>query len=388
MPPFFWISLLVFVGSVAAFIEVAIGIRRIRQLRDTMPEPGNDAPRVSIVFSALNEAATIEPALRSAMSIDYPKLEIIAINDRSTDGTGDILDKLSGLHPRIRVLHIDHLPPGWLGKNHALNEGAKLASGDYLLFTDADVIFDPSAVTRAIAYCEQNGLEHLTIFPEMPAKEHLLAMMLLSGYVSLFLRLKPWKIRTSPRHSVGLGAFNLVRSDVYRRLGGHKTIRLAVLDDKMLGAMIKENGYSQDALFGAGMVAVEWYSSAVAMFRGLQKNSFAIVDYKLSKLIVGTCVALPQIWPWIGIIVTQGNVWWINFGTLLATSAFYLHLLRRFGWSRWCLIYMPVASVISISMLWRGCILTLIRGGIDWRGTRYSLAELKQAHGKPLRLSE
>src|ERR1700694_526309 len=154
-------------------------MRKIKLLGDTLPVLGKNPPRVSIVFSALNEAGTIEPALRSALSLDYPNLEIVAINDRSTDATGDILDRLSSEHSSMRVLHMRDLPPGWLGKNHALHRGAELASGAYLLFTDADVVFERSAITRAIAYCEQNDLDHLTVFPEMPVKDHLLAMMLL-----------------------------------------------------------------------------------------------------------------------------------------------------------------------------------------------------------------
>ena len=376
----FWISLLVLLASAAGFVEIAFGIRKIGQLKDVEPESGSNPPRVSIVFSALNEADTIEHALRSTLALDYPGIEIIAINDRSTDGTGSILDKLGGQHPAIRVLHIKHLPPGWLGKNHALNEGGKRAGGDYLLFTDADVVFEPSALSRAVAYCERNRLDHLTVFPEMPVSEHLLAMLLLNGYVWMFLRMKPWKMRTSAKYFVGIGAFNLLRADAYRQVGGHSAIRMAVLDDKMLAQIVKQNGQSQDVLFGMGMVSVEWYRSAREMFRGLRKNSFAIVDYKLVKLATSTAFVLPQIWPWVGVFVTQGVVWWLNFTTLALTVVFYNHLVRRFGWSRWCLLYLPIASVISLSMLWSGCVLTLIRGGIDWRGTRYSLADLKRAH--------
>ena len=379
---FFWISLMVLLGSLAAFLEVSIGIKKIRQLGDTEPAPGKEPARVSIIFSALNEAGTIEPALRSVLAIDYPNLEIIAINDRSTDATGDILDSLAGRNERLRVLHVHDLPPGWLGKNHALCQGAQLASGDYLLFTDADVVFEASAISRAVTYCEQNGLDHLTVFPEIPVKEPLLAMMLLSGYFALFFWWKPWKVRTSPSHFVGIGAFNLIRRRAYRAAGGHETIRLAVLDDMMLGKLVKECGFSQDALFGAGMVSVEWYRSAREMFRGMRKNSFAIADYKLSKLILATAIALPQIWPWIGIFVTSGVVWWLNLATVIATLVFYLILLRPLAWNRLCLIYMPLVSVISLSMLWAGCVLTLIRGGIDWRGTHYSLVELKRAHEK------
>ena len=380
--PLFWISLLVLLGSIAAYIEVVVGMKKIRNLGDILPVAGNDAVKVSILFSALNEAETIEPALRSLLSLDYPNLEIIAINDRSTDATGTLLDHLAQSDARLRVLHVHDLPPGWLGKNHALHLGAQSANGEYLLFTDADVVFDPSAISRAIAHCEQHGIDHMTVFPEVPVKEHLLAMILLVGYFGLFFHWKPWKVRTSQSHYVGIGAFNLIRSHAYRESGGHQAIRMEVLDDMMLGRLVKQQGFSQDALFGSGVVSVEWYKSTRELFKGMQKNSFAIADYKLGKLFVISAVALPHLWPWIGIFITSGLVWWINFATVIATLAFYLHLLRPLAWSRLCLVYTPLASVISLGTLWIGCVLTLKRGGIDWRGTHYSLDELKRAHEK------
>ena len=380
--PLFWISLFVLIGSIAIYIEVAMGLKKISNLGDIQTLAGNDPAKVSILFSALNEAQTIEPALRSVLSLDYPNLEIIAINDRSTDVTGPLLDHLAQSDARLRVLHVHELPPGWLGKNHALHLGAQSASGEYLLFTDADVVFDPSAISRAIAHCQRHGLDHMTVFPEVPVKEPLLAMILLNGYFALFFHWKPWKVRASRSHYVGIGAFNLIRSQAYRESGGHHAIRMEVLDDMMLGRLVKQHGFSQDALFGSGMVSVEWYRSTRELFKGMQKNSFAIADYKLTKLLLMTAVALPLLWPWIGILITSGMVWWINFTTVIATLAFYLHLLRPLAWSRLCLLYAPLASVISLGTLWIGCVLTLKRGGINWRGTHYSLDELKRAHEK------
>ncbi|MSQ51488.1 MAG: glycosyltransferase [Betaproteobacteria bacterium] len=380
--PLFWISLLVLLGSLAAFIEVVVGIKKIKNLGDIQPSPEINPVKVSVLFSALDEAETIDPALRSLLSLDYPNLEIIAINDRSTDATGTLLDRLAQSDARLRVIHVHDLPPGWLGKNHALHLGAQLASGDFLLLTDADVVFEPSAIRRAIAHCEQHNLDHMTVFPELPVKEPLLAMILLCGYFGLFLRWKPWKVRTSPSHYVGIGAFNLIRSHAYREMGGHQAIRLEVLDDMMLGRLVKQKGFSQDALFGLGVVSVEWYKSTREMLKGMQKNSFAIVDYQLGRLLVVTALALPHLWPWIGLLITSDLVWWLNFATAIATLTFYFHLLRPLAWSRLCLFYAPFAGVISLGTLWTGCVLTLKRGGIDWRGTRYSLDELKRAHEK------
>jgi cellulose synthase/poly-beta-1,6-N-acetylglucosamine synthase-like glycosyltransferase len=386
--PFFWVSLFILLGSLAAFVEVLIGARKIKHLDSVLPHAGTPAPKVSVIFSALNEARTIEPALRSMLAIDYPGLEVIAINDRSSDGTGAILDSLAAGNGRIRTLHIADLPSGWLGKNHALHQGAQMANGDYLLFTDADVVFDASSIARAIAHCEQKGLDHLTVFPEVPVKEPLLAMILLNTYFAMFLWWKPWRIGTSRNYFAGIGAFNLIRRDAYRSIGGHEAIRMEVLDDMMLGKRVKQGGLTQEALFGAGMVSVVWYGSTLEMFKGMQKNSFAIVDYKPGKLIAATALALFPLWPWMGLIITAGAAWWLNLATVVATTIFYLTLLRPLTWSRLCLIYMPVTGIVTIAMLWTGCISTMMRGGINWRGTFYPLDLLRQEHEKLLSLPQ
>src|SRR5207248_653474 len=131
-------------------MQLAYGLGKIGWLSDQPLMPSGDAPRVSIVISALNEADTIEPALRSVLALDYPDLEVVVVDDRSTDATPEILDRLCCEHPALKVVHVRELPPGWLGKNHALQHGASLASGEYILFTDADVMFGPSAVSRAV----------------------------------------------------------------------------------------------------------------------------------------------------------------------------------------------------------------------------------------------
>src|SRR6478672_8890623 len=226
-----WLSAMVCVISCVVLFDVARGARKIKQLKDTLPVLVVQPPRVSVIVSALNEADTIEPALRSLLALQYPALEIIAINDRSTDATPAILNRLSVEFPHLRVLHIDTLPAGWLGKNHALSRGAAVAGGGYLLFTDADVVFDPSAITRAVAYCEQHRVDHLTLLFDLVVKTQLLRMLVLSFSVNFMARFKPWKVGTSTKYFLGAGGFNLVRAAAYRAVGGHASIPLAVLDD-------------------------------------------------------------------------------------------------------------------------------------------------------------
>jgi glycosyltransferase involved in cell wall biosynthesis len=348
-----------------------------------VPLPSGGAqPRVSLIVSALNEAATIAPALQSLLAIDYPDLEIIVINDRSTDATPAIIGQVAAGAPRMRVVHVKELPAGWLGKNHALYQGAAIASGDYLLFTDADAVFAPSAVSRAVAYCNAHAVDHLTLFFDLQARSSLLRLLVISFGAGFMARFKPWKVATSPRHFVGVGGFNLLRRSAYEGIGGHAAMPLAVLDDMELGRRIKTGGYTQHALSGVDMVAIEWYRSTPDLVRGLEKNAFSGFDYRLLTLVAVTLLMLAtRVWPWIALLLTRGPVWWLNLGAVGATLALYADLLHARKWSMRCLVFAPVVPLIEIATWWRACLLAMYRGGIAWRGTHYRLSELKRAHG-------
>lgn len=272
----YWVSAAVLLLLLRQLVALHFGLRRLRQLADVEAPADPELPALSVIVGALDEAATIEPALRSLLAVDYPRLEVIAIDDRSTDGTGAILDRLAREDRRLRVIHVRELPAGWLGKVHALHVGARAATGEWLLFTDADVHFAPGALRRAVGHCRQERLDHLSVLPELHVRQSLLAALLLLAQGLFYATLPPWKLATSPRVYVGLGAFNLVRSDAYRRAGGHEALRLEVLDDLMLGKRLKTfGGARQGLLLGQGAVSLEWYPDAHAFMRGLEKNSFA-----------------------------------------------------------------------------------------------------------------
>ncbi|TFW02986.1 glycosyltransferase [Oxalobacteraceae bacterium OM1] len=377
----FWLSLAVLVIVLATLIEVVAGASRIRDLADHAPSLPGAAPKISIVVSALNEAETIEPALRSLLALDYPDLEIIAIDDRSTDATPAILDRLAADNPHLRVLHIRELPPGWLGKNHALHLGAQHASGEYLIFTDADVVFEPSALRRAVHCCAQERLDHLAILIDVVARSPLLQMLMLTTMIGFMMRFKPWKVASSEKHFIGVGAFNMVRRDTYLRIGGHAAIPLEVIDDMELGRLVKRKGGRQQALTARGLVHVEWYTGAGQMIRGMEKNVFAAFEYQLWQPVMLTLIYLPmRIWPWVALFVTSGATFWLNVATLGATLIVLLGILNvnRWGWR--CLLYWPVVGFVELWLWWRNCLLVLVRGGIDWRGTRYPLETLRRAH--------
>lgn len=376
----FWLSLAVFAVLLFALTSFHLGIKKVRYLRDIPDQTPADPPKVSIIFSALNEAGAIEPALQSLLALDYPRLEIIAIDDRSTDDTGAIMDRLALGRSMLRVIHITDLPEGWLGKNHALHMGAQAATGDYLLFTDADVIFDPRALSRAVSYCEQEHLDHLVVFAEFTVKDHLLASLLLNFYGLMFTLHPLWKVRTSPNVYVGMGAFNMVLATSYRQAGGHEPLRLEIIDDIMLGKLMKQQGFRQDVLLGMKAVSVEWYRNAGELMRGLEKNSFAMVEYSVARLVLSTAAGmLVRYWPIVGLFVTSGSTWWLNLGSIVVALLFDLDVNRMAQWDKRSFWWWPFSAAIMCFIIWRGVALTIRRRGVNWRGTLYALEDLKRA---------
>lgn len=363
---------------IAISLEVTTGNRSIAFLKNVPPLAG-DLPRATIVIPARNEERNLEEALRSVLAQDYASVEIVVVDDRSTDRTGEILDRMAAADPRLKVVHVTELPPGWLGKNHALELGAQGAGGEYLLFTDADVVMEPTALRRAVARMEARELDHLTSSPEIERAGLLYEMFIGTFAVFFAMYTKPWKVGDpkSSRH-IGIGAFNLVRTSAYRAVGGHRPIALRPDDDLELGKLLKKNGYRQEFLFGHGMLRVEWYASIRELIQGLMKNAFPAVDYRLSVVILSTLAQLAwNVWPFLAVFLTTGATRLVNVAVCLLILLLCAANAPLAGVRRWYGIGFPVATLLFLYILWRSTLLILWTGGIEWRGTRYPLAELK-----------
>ncbi len=375
----FWIALATLILTILAAFDLFSGNRSVRALRDSSPDSLPGSPRVSIIVAARNEQRNIREALQSLLDLSYADYELIVVDDRSEDATGQILEEMAATHPGLKILRIDALPPGWLGKNHALWVGSRQASGALLLFTDADIVMEPTVVTRAVNYLQQHRLDHLAATPTMLMPTISLGMFGVAFIIIFSLFTRPWKAADpESRCHIGIGAFNLVRSRVYQQVGGHETIRLRPDDDIKLGKIIKQAGFRQDAAYAAEYLAVEWYASLGEVVRGLEKNAFSGADYNIALVATGVLLqVLCGIWPFLAIFVTHGPVQVIY----LLTSALILLVVAdsaRFHQARpWYAVGYPLSAALFVFILVRTMLLNLIQGGIYWRGTFYSLKELK-----------
>lgn len=361
-------------------LEVVRGARRVEFLRDIAPLICDEAPSVTLIAAARDEERNLRAALQSLLALDYPALQLILVNDRSSDRTGQILDELAAGDARLEVVHVQELPEGWLGKNHALWEGSRRARGELLLFTDADVLMAPDTLRRAVHYLQTQRLDHLAATPETRMAGGFLNLLAATFGFFLGLFTRPWKA-VDPRSAchIGIGAFNLVRAAAYRASGGHRRIALRPDDDLKLGKIIKQQGGRQRLVYGDGLIGVEWYASVREMVVGLEKNVFAGFDYQPWR-VLGAVLFLGAavICPYLALLFTRGAAWWLYAADVFLLSLIVADGLRRHGYRSWqALVFAPAAACLAYIFL-RAMILTLRRGGIAWRGTFYPLNELRK----------
>lgn len=370
----FWLSLVILLVWLAAAAEMIEGSRKLPRLDRFAPAAdGPGLPAFTIVVPARNEADTLGPAMRSLLALDYPRFDVIAVDDRSEDGTGDLLDGFDD--PRLTVVHVDELPPGWLGKNHALHLGASRAKGDWLLFTDADVVFAPDTLRRAATALADTGADHLTAMPRLTGASRALKVALPVFSLCFALAQRPWRASDpKSRAYVGIGAFNLVRGAAYTAVGGHAAFADAPHDDLSLGRAMKSAGFRQLCLNADRSLSIQWYRTLPEFVRGLEKGTFAYFNYRLVLVFLVTLELLGFfVWPVAGLFLLHGSALALDAaaaGAMLALGALGAYRLR------FCPLYgfaYPLGAVVMVVVLWNGAIKIRRRGGLEWRGTFYHL---------------
>ncbi len=371
-----------FVGFVVARFALLVQARRIAKLEDVWV---GDAPRawpsVSVVVAARNEAEGITEALSSLLGLDYDALEVIVVNDRSTDQTADQVRRLAVRDKRLRLINVNELPSGWLGKNHALQVGSRAASGEWILFTDADVVFSPHALRRAITFVERERLDHLALLMKAWSRSFIVDAFI--GYFALqfLLFVRPWEAKDplKPHRFVGVGAFNLVRKSALQGVEGLTRIAMRPDDDVKLGKILKQAGFRQDCLTAVEDLSVEWYPSLRACIQGLEKNMFAGTDYRVSLVMVAVIAGLlVTALPVYLLLSLSGALWW---AVVLAVALEFLVSLvaaRRTAKSLACVLVYPITALLFSYISARTTIKNLRDGGIYWRETFYPLSELRK----------
>jgi len=370
-----------------SLLGAALGMPKVPEITrpqwDRNPVTPGGNPRVTVVVPARNEEETIEASLLRLLALDYDNYEIIAVNDRSNDRTATIMDRVAATpqaHGRLKVIHVDTLPSGWLGKTHAMWTAARQGSGEWILFTDADVLFRPDAVRRALAYAEAEPADHVVLFPSMIMK-NIGERMMIAFFQALFVfGHRPWRVADPETDDhMGVGAFNLIRRRVYEEVGTYQALRYEVLDDMKLGKVVKNAGHAQRNVFGRDLVSIHWAKGALGIVRNLTKNFFAIMSFQWPRTIASCfMLAFLNLMPFAGLWLAHG---WARVPYLIAVLSIFLiywGMSSRSAIPAYYFFLHPISSTLFVYTLFRSMVVTLWQGGVVWRGTKYPLEELRR----------
>jgi len=372
-------------GLIALFwlthgLRVAYGAIKLPWLKDFPPTADAECPRISILFAARDEEEKLPAALTTLMDIDYPNLEVVAVDDRSQDSTGTILDEFEREHPRLRVVHVERLPPGWLGKPHALKEAYRASTGEWLLFTDADVRFRSDALRRAVALVKQRRLDHLTLLADVEMSGFWETVLLTFFGMAFHLGNNPGGVSDSDsRAYVGVGAFQLTSRAAYEASGTHRRLAMEVIDDMKLAKMIREAGFRSAVGVSEDAVVVRWHAGLGNLIQGTTKNFFAAFGFSLPFATVGFVGTFAiNVLPFAGLMFGEGWIRALSAIAVVVALSFHAGVDVVMRVSPLYALTQPLGALLFCYMLLRSTVVTLWQGGIVWRDTFYPLEDLKR----------
>lgn len=388
-----WLYLVLGPATWMLFAFVVIkGRARMRILVRPAPPVPSPAPSVSILVPAKDEAKQIERCVASVLRQDYPNFNVIAINDRSTDNTGAVLDALAAKDSRLSVVHIKEgsLPPGWGGKSFALHTGLQQAAGQWLLFVDADVQLEPDVLSATIGWATKREFDLISILPTFVSgtlSEGVLQPLAGAATSAMFV-IALTNNNQWPKSAFANGQYLCVRRDAYEAVGGHEAIRGTLSEDVALARNLKIAGYRPRLGWGDSWATVRMYEGFGSIFRGWSRNFYVGSlgkPWRILGLIafIFLCCFTAYLaaawgiyrnihpvssiagWGWIA----SASMHWILMTTVVAVI---------YHWSReakWYALLFPIgcAALVAISIKSLQICMT---GKVVWRGTQYSADQL------------
>ena len=381
-----WLTLL-FVGTAALFLAITSTTlfhlqwtQRLPPLSDLDPAvcggASDDRVQCSVVIAARDEEMRIGDTVRHLLAQREVRIEVIVIDDRSTDQTGEILRQLTQDDHRVRTERVQELPDGWLGKCHACHLGAASAQGDWILFTDADCWLKPDVISRALRVAQRERADHVTLTPGIDAESfgaqawHLAFLITLTDWIS-------GVNRDRPRAHLGIGAFNLVRASAYRECGGYEALRLTVLDDVRLGLLLRRAGKRTRGFIGGSDAQCHWGTTVRGMIQVMEKNYFAVLDFRL-PVALATGLSGILLWCVAAVGPFTGTIAGIAAGLAMLSLSIPANVFaRRLGWGRTSALLTPLAFPMLFYAILNSAWVTTRQGGVYWRNTFYSLEELR-----------
>jgi len=331
------------------------------------------SPTLSVIIPARDEEQDLERSLQSILSQEGVELEVIVVNDHSSDRTGSIADAIARADPRVSVIHDPELPPGWLGKCNAMQQAAARAKGELLLFSDADIIQEPRCLQITVTELERGRLDFMSLFPRMEFVslwENIVVAAMVGGLAEL---VRPGVNDPKSSEAMAAGAFLLVRSAVFRAVGGFDPIKHEIADDVALARLVKRHGFRVAFHAAPGLLHVRLFKGNHHAFWGMTKN--VLIGLEGRFWLAPMYILLPLINDWTPVYAAvagliEGNI------VLIAAGVFTYALQYAVIWlSRDLLVFhrgkallFPLVVVPLICCMLRALYLRFVRGAVHWRG--------------------
>ncbi len=337
--------------------------------------PNNPNARVSVCIPARNEERNLGPCVEAILASTHRNLEVLVYDDHSTDATPRELDALRARDERVRRVPTRPLPTGWNGKQFACDQMGKAAQGDWLIFTDADVRFEPGAINAALGEAERLGAAMVSTFPRQltgsPGEKLILPMIMfiLLSYLPM-IRMR----RTlDPSASAGCGQFLMVTREAYRKAGGHAAFRDSMHDGIKLPREVRRAGYKSDLFDGTDLLRVRMYEGFGATWRGFAKNAYEGLGSAGLLIFLTLVHAVGHIWPWAFLFLCAVRGTWWPLATIFAAGAIAIQIAQRailaraFAQSMPAILLHPVSLILMTLIQWHSFCLH-VTGRRQWRG--------------------
>ncbi|MFN8410920.1 MAG: glycosyltransferase [Anaerolineales bacterium] len=350
--------------------------------------PPQKTPLISICIPARNEENNIRRCVEAVLNQDYPSIEVIVLDDRSTDGTSEILHQLALQHTTLRIINGSDLPEGWAGKPHALYQASAIARGEWLCFLDADTFLEPQAISSCYVKALETEADLFTVMTAQILGSFWEKVVMPLVMTALSVGFSPRKVNDPTRRdAVANGQFIMIKRSIYDLIGGHEKVKDQIVEDKAISEQVKWNGHRLIVADGMQVVRTRMYTSLPTMWEGWTKNIYLGLRDHIGMLLLGAFGAslaliaalfLP-IWPLLGLgwyFINNGG--WMALSVIAQALLVWMYLIylrakiaKKMGISIWYAITTPLGAGVFAAMMLTSAWKVLSGQGVTWRGRSY-----------------
>ncbi len=383
---YFYLSTAIFIGGI--FIVYWLHNQYHLDIIVTPTPPPANAPLISVCVPARNEERNIRACVEAILTQDYPNFEVIVLEDRSIDATGEILRSLAVHNDKLKVISGSDLPKGWAGKPHALFQASKAARGEWLCFVDADTFLSPSTLSSCYTKAIETKADMFTIMTFQIMGSFWEKVVMPIVMTALSVGFSPRKVNDpKSKDAIANGQFILIKRSVYDAIGGHESVKDQIVEDKAISEQVKWNGYRLIVANGYSIVKTRMYTSLPEMWEGWTKNIYLGLSDRPSLMLLGAFGALIllvvalflPLWPLLGIF------WYLQGGSWLALAIIFESLILwaiviyvrariaiGMGISAWYAFTLPLGAAVFAAMMITSTWKVISGKGVTWKGRIYS----------------